>query len=425
MKTNKLINTPKILEGFGKEKPQPSINSSPAATLPQEELDEIQQPVPSPSSNIAPTPTNNSNNSNPTSNQNPPVSSSPSTSTNLNNNASDGYASSTGSSSKPTRTRPNNYRMSKFISGGPSPLEEKTAIFLHHTGIVSKNGKNVSKNDKCKWICDDHWYNEGNARKSSYTAASNVVLDEAGHIEYLVPYERIAFCQGVTTTRKFQYSNAPGYKKNKKGQRRTVGNPNYFGVSVEVINQGWVRDESEAWILPDRVVKYVDYNGNPKSYKGHKTGEEFPIPQCVAICDWIESLLPTIAPNWKFTPETYKQMWPNITWWEVYKKLKKKGDPFAKQFPKISRKKGDKLPVGYVNYKPYARGRYDGDGNYLSGGSYTVYDDLLFRGKDLWAVSKDVFDGVPGVYTHNSVVSTKSDILPTPNLVNELKKRFS
>jgi hypothetical protein len=414
MKKNKIINTPEILEGFGKTKPQSNINSSPVVTLPEEEIDEIQTPaVGNPLFPLPPQAVGTALSPLPPSAVGTALS--PSLPTNLGNNTLDGYASSTGTTSKPKKTRPNSYPMSKYISGDLTPLKKKTAIFLHHTGIVPKNNTNVSKNDKCKWICADHWYNKSKPRKKGYTAASNVVLDEVGHIEYLVPYERMAFCQGVNRTIKFQYSNASGYKKDKSNQRRTVGNPNYFGISVEVINQGWVRSQSKDWILPDRVVEYVNYEGNPKSYKGHKTGEEFPIPQCVAICDWIESLLPTIAPNWKFNEETFKQMWPNITWWSVYEKLKKKGDPYAKNLPKLTRK----------NYKPYARGKYDKGGKYLSGGSYVIYDDLLFRGKDLWAVSKDVFDGVPGVYTHNSVVSNKSDILPTPNLVKELKKRFS
>ncbi|MGD1841567.1 MAG: hypothetical protein ACFB0B_11830 [Thermonemataceae bacterium] len=42
---------------------------------------------------------------------------------------------------------------------------------------------------------------------------------------------------------------------------------------------------------------------------------------------------------------------------------------------------------------------------------------VAYREQDMWQVSQNAINGVPGLYTHGSYVSWKSDVAPQPNLI--------
>lgn len=46
---------------------------------------------------------------------------------------------------------------------------------------------------------------------------------------------------------------------------------------------------------------------------------------------------------------------------------------------------------------------------------------LKYNHNDLWEVSSNAINGVPGIYTHCSYISSKADVVPQPKLVNMLK----
>jgi len=46
---------------------------------------------------------------------------------------------------------------------------------------------------------------------------------------------------------------------------------------------------------------------------------------------------------------------------------------------------------------------------------------LTYKEKEMWELSKDAHNKVPGVYTHNSYRLDKSDIFPDPAMINMLK----
>lgn len=46
---------------------------------------------------------------------------------------------------------------------------------------------------------------------------------------------------------------------------------------------------------------------------------------------------------------------------------------------------------------------------------------LTYKAKDLWEVSQDAITGVPGIYTHCSYISSKSDVSPQPKLIKMLE----
>jgi len=45
---------------------------------------------------------------------------------------------------------------------------------------------------------------------------------------------------------------------------------------------------------------------------------------------------------------------------------------------------------------------------------------LDYNENDMWKVSQNAIAGTPGIYTHNSYISWKSDISPQPNMINML-----
>ena len=47
---------------------------------------------------------------------------------------------------------------------------------------------------------------------------------------------------------------------------------------------------------------------------------------------------------------------------------------------------------------------------------------VSYNHEDMWNVSWNAIRGVPGIYTHNSFIDSKSDISPQPIIINMLKK---
>ena len=50
-----------------------------------------------------------------------------------------------------------------------------------------------------------------------------------------------------------------------------------------------------------------------------------------------------------------------------------------------------------------------------------TYDIPKTYRSEIWAIDKEAFKGVPGIYTHNSVRKDKSDMYPDPKVIEMLK----
>ena len=273
-------------------------------------------------------------------------------------------------------TRPTQYQFSKKNYNSKSRVDKERSlssikyIVLHHTALPSYK-------DKCKQIFNTVF-------KGSYKS-SHAVMDGNGHIEYMIPIKYIANTQGII------YSD-----KNPR--------TNPLGVSIEIQNLGWLKQQRKkngiqyygrgSYSLPeDQVSKVYDYNLNVikgGKYKGMKYFEEYTNAQTEALAKWIKEMMNATGITWKFTEETYKQMFPN------------------KQKTKLPLKAKIEDGVAFVAYKKSSKGIILGRGKY--GG---------------WGVSKDIYNGIKGVYTHCSITQDKIDIGPTYNIIKMLKTHFS
>lgn len=306
-------------------------------------------------------------------------------------------ASGEGQSDKPLyETRPSKFKMSKYgyLSPKNNPKRRKlskvSGIYLHHTA-------NLGRKDKGKATFEG-WYNNDSPTDGTWSANAHVVIDENGHIEYGIPYEYMCITQGNQQTLNYEFTN----KFNKKIGKKEFKYANSYGLGCEVENFGYFNEEEtrggvtywkrkgSKWYseLKYDIVKLLDFDGKPITFKMQKRGMEFPQVQCDAIEKWLREVLELTGINWKFNKDTYKQMFPNMGRRKFFDKGK--NDPNYKKSVFIE--KDDLYLIG-------------------SGGS---------TGR--WAISKDANEGVRGVYTHSSVYSGKIDLLPTPNIIKMLKK---
>ncbi len=277
-------------------------------------------------------------------------------------------------------TRPNKYKFTNGNYNRKSRKDKKRslssvqAIVLHHTAMPSFK-------DKCKTIFDTSF-------KGSYKS-SHAVMDGNGHIEYMIPIEYVANTQGIIYTDKYP-------------------NANPKGISIEIQNLGWVTKQDKKQgiqyygrgtgirknaLSEDEVSRVYDYDLNVikgKKYKGQRYFEEYSLAQTEALAQWIKEMLKSTGINWKFTKETYKQMFPN------------------KQKPELPLKHLVEKNILFVAFKKSSKGPILGRGKY--GG---------------WGISEDFYKGVRGVYTHCSITQDKIDIGPTYNIIKMLKTHFS
>lgn len=277
------------------------------------------------------------------------------------------------------KTRPNQYEFGRVNYNNSSKdnkqrsLSSVQAIVLHHTA-------NPSYKDKCKKAFDTSF-------KGSYKS-SHAVMDGAGHIEYFIPIRYVANTQGIIYTDKSPL-------------------PNRKGISIEIQNVGWVKKqdkingtqyygrgtgEKKNIISEDQMSRPYDFNGNMikgGKYKGVKYFEEYTPAQIISLTQWIKEMLKVTGITWKFTEETYNAMFPN------------------KNMGKLPLKRIFQKSLAFVAFKKSSKGKVLGRGQY--GG---------------WAVSKDFYKGVKGVYTHCSITQDKIDIGPTYNIIKMFRDNF-
>ena len=291
------------------------------------------------------------------------------------------------SESKRFKTEPSSFNVTETMYR--SKMKKIYRIVLHHTAGHMLNDK--GKQDIKTW--------NGNG------LGSHTVIETDGHIEYVIPVPYGANTQGHNL-----------WVKGKKKAPKCV-NFNNNSVATELINYGYLNksfkdtDGKTYWYRGSKKTKFEaesetsaphDFQGNPiKSYKGHKRCVEYTTPQLNAMCNWIKKMQTFIANNypssnsildWKFTQATYNQMFPNITGKNLPKDWKSNGGEIIQ---------GEYLIAGIANKSQTKNSNPYG-----------------------WAVSKDCFENVIGIYTHNSISNGKSDVFPTKKMIETLKKHF-
>ena len=254
-------------------------------------------------------------------------------------------------------------------------LSSIQAIVLHHTAHFSYKDKGYES------------IRTGRGFLNNYKS-SHAVMDGAGHIEYMIPIRYVANTQGIIYTDKRP-------------------KPNIKGISIEIQNVGWVKKQDKIKgiqyygrgngtyknaITEDQISRPYDFNGNMikgGKYKGVKYFEEYTPAQMDALAGWIKEMMKATGITWKFTQDTYNAMFPN------------------KQMDKLPLKRIFEKHLAFVAFKKGSTSKVLGRGKY--GG---------------WAVSKDFYKGVRGVYTHCSVVQDKIDLGPTYNIIKMLRDNF-
>jgi hypothetical protein len=224
-------------------------------------------------------------------------------------------------------TTPSSFKLSTNSFGGKRKKETITQIYLHHTAghrRADKGEKTVGSFNK--------------RRVSTHT-----IIDANGHIEYCVPFDHIAYGQGV-------------WKNNKIGMSTEIQALGYFKYRANARNeedpngQFWSRGSTKIPI--EETASPVDFNGKKIEYK-YPRYQAYTAAQVASCIKWIKDCLTQFNIKWHFDQEAYNDMFP---------------------------------PKGKTSEK---------------------------------AIS-----GVPGVYSHNSVRSGKSDVYPDPLLIAALKKNF-
>lgn len=426
LKNIKQINTPLLLEGNFpsgsiNSLPSQTISSSPVGSMESTEIDIqiINKSIPKK------TPKKKTKIKKNQPETNPPPTSTPSQPTNTGPAPETDYEGGANNATPLYKTRPSQFEINKYMYKRPNRMQEKDpakkiGIFLHHTA-------NHGRTDKGKKTCKS-WNNNGNAKDGSWSSSSHSVIDENGHIEYVIPTNFTAYTQGVITEHTFRYSNATGKKQNKSGQKLKIPAANTYGIGCEIENFGFLTDKVNGkWqrnykvkiggkrvVAKDkngdpkpeqglrlsetdsRICKYVDFDLQPmRSFKGQKWGVELPEVQVKGVIKWVKETLKEMKiENWKFTQHTYNQMFPNVGWGDIKSKYKYLNG--GKELPRKN---------VYIEHEGVA---------FLSTPQKSSY----------YAISLDWIKGIRGVYTHSSVQSTKTDITPTPNLIRALKENF-
>ena len=292
------------------------------------------------------------------------------------------------SNKKRLETQPSNFPISN--NQQRSKMKTIKRIVLHHTA-------GHMKNDHGEKTCKE-WY--------SNNLGSHSLIDTDGHTEYVVPLPFGANTQG-------QNLFVNGVKKTPKG-----GNFNNSSISTELVNLGYLNKNYKGfngltyWYrssvgkntsFEEKTETSSGYSFNLlplNKYKGHLKCVEYTDPQLNAMVAWIKEMQTYIANNypsskeilnWRFTQETYNQLFPNTNGKNIPKNFKQLGGEIIQ---------GEYLIAGQTKSKPKNTNPY------------------------AWAVSKDVYSGKIGIYTHNSITAGKSDIFPTKKMVQCLKLNF-
>ena len=383
-KKNSIINTPELLRAFNLGVPYKDIDSYPEVQAPNDsftEEEKQQQYESRPKALGGDTEIKTANSSN-----------------YVKDDSSTVVEETEYSSNEPWAvSKPTGYKLGKNQVGGSRKTKMKRVynIVLHHTATyLSVKSVQLDIFKPSSW-------------KSSHTA-----IGEDGHIEYLVNLPYLA--------------NAQGKNYLSKGKQKTpkCSNFNLVSISTELCNYGYLSnsfkglDGKTYWYRGKRDGKKptsrsvfeesqtsvpYDYNMNPqRRYKSFKRCPEYTDAQLNSMVKWIKAMQKYIADtypssksilDWKYTQKTHNQMFPDFK---------------SKNLPKNFIEKG-----GYYT---------DGPNNeYLITG---MYSEGKNANKSGWAVSADINNNVPGIYTHNSISTGKSDVFPTKKMVQCLKANF-
>jgi hypothetical protein len=225
-------------------------------------------------------------------------------------------------------TFPNKYKLANTTygtrGGYPSCIKH---IFLHHSATEMDKGTG----------------NMINIFNSRGVASSHRGIDGLGNIETILEDKLRANCQAVD-----------GYMFNTSG------------MSVELIALGWVKNklqddgtylQGDVKIAADKTALAVDFNENPKSYKGFERFAAYTQPQVDATVKLIREWGKLYKIPFVFNQEQFNLMFP---------------------------------PKSKLNTK--------------------------------WLKN---ITTTKGVFTHNTVKGTKSDIFPDPLLIKTFKKEFA
>lgn len=76
---------------------------------------------------------------------------------------------------------------------------------------------------------------------------------------------------------------------------------------------------------------------------------------------------------------------------------------------------------GYQYYEAYTEAEIDALKYWTLLNAVRFDIPVTYREEDMWEVSYNAINGKPGIYTHNSFISWKTDVSPQPNLINMAK----
>ena len=230
-------------------------------------------------------------------------------------------------------TKPSGFELSTNAFGNKRKKENVTQIYLHHTA----GGRRA---DKCAGTVST--YNSRAAKGDN--ASTQAAIDANGHVEEIVPWEYVAWGQGVT-----------GYNFNTIGMSIEIQALGYF-KTLSSDGKTWYRLNSEGKKTSapiEECAPGVDYNLKEIKYKGKPVYQKYTDAQIKGTVAWVKKWMTFFDIKWKFNQDAYDNMFPD----------KKNLSPRA------------------LNYEP-------------------------------------------GVYSHNSVKKTKSDIFPQKELIVAFKAAF-
>jgi hypothetical protein len=227
-------------------------------------------------------------------------------------------------------TKPSGFELTTKAFGRKRKKEQVTQIYLHHTA----GHQRTDKGEKTVRTFNNR------ALANNY-GSTHAVIDANGHLEELIPWDYIAYGQGI---------------KGSKIHYNTVG------MSIEIMALGyfktlskdkktWYRDSTSC--PADQCAPGVDYNLKDIKYKGYQVYQKYTNAQIQGTIKWVKQWMAFFNISFKFDQDAYDNMFPS---------------------------KG--------NLSPKAT------------------------------------SGKPGVYSHNSVHLTKSDIYPDKELVKAFKAAF-
>lgn len=191
-------------------------------------------------------------------------------------------------------TKPSGFELSTKAFGGKRAKGAITQIYLHHTAghQRSDKGKGTVNTFNNRAIKGNH-------------GSTHAVIDKNGHLEELIPWEYIAYGQGVTGAyKKF------GFSYNTVGMSIEIMALGYFTKKTPD-GKNWTRGKGKVKIPLNEAVSGVDFNLNPIKYKGFPVFQKYTDAQINGTIEWIKKWKNFFNIQWKFNQEAYNEMFPD------------------------------------------------------------------------------------------------------------------